>query len=722
MAKSSKSQQKEQRNRTVLKVLLAVISTLVIVYFMPRNDKVGYSYEINQPWRYSKLVAPYQFPIYKSDSVIQHEKDSMMRTFMPYYYKNEDVRQKMHNRLYTTTAKQWTGPNSSMYVHHISAMLDSIYKKGVLSVADYNAIVKRGHKGVRLIDASNQAYIISKDNLFSTRSAYEYILGADTTKYSRLVMQHFNINELLAPNMHLDEAKSKMEQDAMLSDITGANGIVRSGQKIIDRGELVTRETYEIIKSYERYTAKETTDDSPIPYSLVGQLVYVLVIMFTLISYLAMFRADYFEHKRSAIMLFTLITLFCVLASLMVENNFLNIAMLPCCMVPIIIRVFMDSRTAFMFHCAMVLIISFMLQNGFLFLIIQISTGMIAIQTLRELSQRSQIIRTAALIGFSYIIFYICYAYILDNRGESVERYMYMYFAINAGLLILTYPLLYLLEKSFGFTSDVTLVELNNINNPLLQRMTEIAPGTFQHSMQVANLASEVAKKIKAKSQLVRTGAMYHDIGKLERPVFFTENQRGISPHKHLSAQKSAEVIIAHVTNGIALANKYNLPESIKRFIVTHHGYGMAKYFYITYKNEHPDDNIDEALFRYPGPNPGTKEEAILMMADAVEAASRSLTEYTEESIGTLVDKIIDNQMAEGYFHECDITFKDIATAKAVFKEKLEIIYHTRISYPELIKEDGAKENNANQKVDGAKENANQKEDGVKDNTNQKEK
>ena len=261
---------------------------------------------------------------------------------------------------------------------------------------------------------------------------------------------------------------------------------------------------------------------------------------------------------------------------------------------------------------------------------------------------------------------------------------MYLYFFINGILLMFTYPLLWMLEKMFGFTSDVTLVELSNTNNELLQRMSEIAPGTFQHSLQVANLASEVAKRIDAKSQLVRTGALYHDIGKTERPAYFTENQAGINPHKRLTPVKSAEVIIAHVKNGLALAEKYNLPQTIRNFISTHHGRGKAKYFYITYKNEHPDEDIDEELFTYPGPNPTTKEEAILMMTDSVEAASRSLKEYNEESISNLVDRIIDGQVADGAFKECNITFKEIAIAKSVLKEKLKTIYHTRITYPEL--------------------------------------
>ena len=419
----------------------------------------------------------------------------------------------------------------------------------------------------------------------------------------------------------------------------------------------------------------------------MGQAIFTLVIFIALITYLTLFRADYFENTRNVTLLFVLPVVFCIIASLMVSHKILNVFMLPVCLVPIVIRVFMDSRTAFMFHCGMVLIISMMLTNCYEFVILQLVTGMVAIQTLRELSQRSQIVRTAFIIFLVYVVFYTGYSLHHEN-DIKMDTWMYICFTVNCVLLLFTYPFLWMLEKMFGFTSDVTLVELSNVHNPLLQRMTEVAPGTFQHSMQVANLSAEVANKIGAKAQLVRTGALYHDIGKMERPVFFTENQNGISPHKHLTPLKSAEVIIAHVKNGIALAEKNHIPESIKRFITTHHGLGKAKYFYITYKNEHPDEEVDVAAFTYPGPNPSTKEEAILMMCDAVEASSRSLPEYTEDSINQLVDKIIDGQVAEGFFSDCSITFKEIGVAKAVLKEKLKTIYHTRISYPELNNEE----------------------------------
>lgn len=681
--KQTKQQKRESLSKLLIKVALVVVSTMMIVYFMPRGDEFSYEYQEGKPWRYGQLIATFKFPIYKDEAVIKHEQDSVMHLFQPYYNMKEDVAKSMQRTLWDTNLKNWKFSGANKVVRHISIMLDSVYRRGIMSTDDYAHIIDNGQSHIRVVNG-NEAKSVSVATIFTTRSAYEFIMHADTVQYPRSLMQDLQLYELLAVNLSLDVTKTEAARNDFISGISGASGMVQGGQKIVDRGELVTHEIYNILKSYEREASKHETTESIIPYNVIGQTVFVFFILVTLVSYLTLFRADYFDRKRSSILLFALVTFFCIVASVMVSHKFMHVFMLPCCMVPIIIRVFMDSRTAFMFHCGMIAIMSLTLERPFEFLLLQLALGMISIQSLRELSQRSQIIRTAALITIAYITFYTAYELIMENDYTKIDTSVYAYFVINGVLLLFTYPLLYLLEKGFGFVSDVTLVELTNINNPLLQRMTEIAPGTFQHSMQVANLASEVARKIGAKTQLVRTGALYHDIGKIERPVFFTENQNGISPHKHLTPQKSAEVIIAHVTNGLALASKHNLPEVIKRFIATHHGLGMTKFFYITYKNEHPDEPVNEELFTYPGPNPSSKEEAILMMADSVEAASRSLPEYTEESISALVDKIIDGQMNDGFFRECDITFREIDQAKSVLKEKLKTIYHTRISYPEL--------------------------------------
>ena len=681
--KLSKQQRRTNVTRFLMKCVLVLVSTALIVYFMPRGDEFGYKYELNKPWNYGLLIANTKFPILKNDSAIHKERETMLRAFQPYYNYDRTVRDSMVSHLRRSVALEWQGQNADMYLQHIHVLLDTIYRHGVLSADDYTRLKEKEHRANIRVVHGNLATPTPLKSVFSPRTAYDYIMSADTSMYSRLVLQKYNINELIQPNLFLDEVKSDEELEELLQNLSNYNGFVQAGQKIVDRGETVTEEVYDVLRSYEQDYEKRNIADKDVPYKTIGQIVFMLVVFTLLTTYLGLFRKDYFENVRNVTLLFALPVLFCVVASLMVSHKVLNVFMLPVCMVPIVIRIFMDSRTAFMFHCGMVLIISMMLNSNYEFVIIQLVAGIAAIQTLRELSQRSQIVRTAFLILVVYVVFYTGYS-IFHENDLKMDTWMYICFTVNCVLLLFTYPLLWMLEKTFGFTSDVTLVELSNVHNPLLQRMSEVAPGTFQHSMQVANLSAEVANKIGAKAQLVRTGALYHDIGKIERAVFFTENQSGISPHKHLTPLKSAEVIIAHVKNGLALADKNHIPDSIQRFIATHHGLGKAKYFYITYKKEHPDEEIDEAAFTYPGPNPSTKEEAILMMCDSVEAASRSLPEYTEDSINQLVDRIIDSQVAEGFFSECSITFKDIAVAKSVLKEKLKTIYHTRISYPEL--------------------------------------
>ena len=413
-------------------------------------------------------------------------------------------------------------------------------------------------------------------------------------------------------------------------------------------------------------------------------LVFILITCFTI--YLTMFRKDYFEKMRSTAMLYALIIIFVVITSMMVKHNILHVYILPFAMVPIFIRVFMDSRTAFMAHATMVLICASFLQYPLEFISVELVAGLVAIFSLRELSSRSQLFWTAVFVTFAAGLTNLSLDWIRNNDLTKISYSEYNYISINGLLLFCSYPLLYLIEKAFGFTSNITLIELSDMNKVLLRKMSEVAPGTFQHSIQVGNLAAEIANKIGGKSQLVRTGALYHDIGKIVNPIYYTENQSGVNPHEKMGSIDSAQMIISHVTEGIKLAEKYNLPDIIKDFITTHHGQGKTKYFYVQYKNNHPDEAIDDLLFTYPGPNPFTKEQAILMMADTVEAASRSLPDYTEKTIRELVNRLIDAQVTEGYFKECPITFRDIAYAKTVLIEKLKTIYHTRISYPDLKK------------------------------------
>ena len=444
--------------------------------------------------------------------------------------------------------------------------------------------------------------------------------------------------------------------------------------------------TYNILVSFQKELDRREKNKQQISVTILGQILYVAILVICMTFFLTLFRKDYFEKPRSLAMLYSLIIIFTVGASMMVSHNILHVYIIPFAMVPIFIRVFMDSRTAFIAHTTMILICACVLQYPLEFVAVELVAGLVAIYSLRELSSRSQLFWTAVLVTASAALTNLALDWIRENSLTKIEYNEYNYLIINGLLLFCSYPLLYLIEKAFGFTSNITLIELSDMNKDLLRRMSEVAPGTFNHSIQVANLAGEIAQKIGAKSQLVRTGALYHDIGKTINPIYFTENQSGVNPHESMSYIDSAQMIISHVTEGMKLADKYNLPDIIKEFIATHHGQGKAKYFYVQQKNAHPDDKVDELLFTYPGPNPFTKEQAILMMADSVEAASRSLPDYTEKSIRDLVNRLIDGQVSEGDFRECPITFRDIEYTKTVLIEKLKTIYHTRVSYPELKK------------------------------------
>ena len=684
--KSLKTGKRFSYKDLLYKSLIFIATVSVIVYFLPNEGKFNYQFDINKPWKYGLLQASFDFPIYKNDMQVQKEQDSILATYQPYFHIEKNVEKEMIERLredYNKTLRH-SLPGTD-YIRYIERMLKEMYRNGIIAGNDLTRMEEDSITAIRTVE-QNTATSRPVGQLYTVKDAYEYLLNADTTHYKKKVLQQCNLNNYITPNLIYDEAKSEAAQKDLLSNISYANGFVLNGQKIIDRGEIVNEQTYNILESLRKEWEKRSDSLQEKRLTLAGQILYVGIFLFCFMVYLDLFRADYYERKGSLSLLFALIVLFPVIASVMVSQSLSSIYIIPFAMIPIIVRIFLDSRTAFMAHVTIILLCSITLRFPHEFILLQVVAGMVSIYSLRELSQRSQLLRTALVVFASYALLYFAFELIHEDDLTKLNTRMYIYFMINGILLLFAYPLLFILEKTFGFTSNVTLVELSNINNSLLREMSEIAPGTFQHSLQMANLAAEAANKIGAKSQLVRTGALYHDIGKMVNPAFFTENQSGVNPHKSLNYEQSAQVIISHITDGLKLAEKHNLPKVIKDFISTHHGRGLTKYFYISYKNEHPDEEVDAEKFRYPGPNPFTKEQAILMMADSVEAASRSLPEYTEESIGTLVDKIIDAQVAEGFFKECPITFKDIALVKALFKEKLKTMYHTRISYPELKK------------------------------------
>ena len=670
----------------LIRALLVIVTVAIVVWIMPHDNTNLFHVEQGKPWKYAELTAPFDFPIYKAESVVKHERDSIMKEYQPYYKYNVEIERQMVHK-FTTDYADGIPNVPDDYISIISNRLHSLYQQGIMESKEYETLRSDTTNMINIVN-KKQATSVSILEVYSAKRAYEQLFMDEKLIPMRAALQKCNLNNYIIPNLTYDRQRSETSRNELMASIPLASGLVQKGQKIVDRGEIVTDRTYRIIDSYVRENDRRNQDKTQNQISLIGQILYVSVLMICFTLYLSLYRKDYFENSRNAAMLYTFIVIFALLTALFVRNTFIHVYILPYAMVPIFIRIFMDSRTAFMTHTTMVLICANMLQHPFEFTVVELVAGLVAITSLRELSKRSQLFRTAIVITLSCIIVNLAFDWTKATALSQIDYSIYNYLIFNGIALLFAYPLLYLIEKTFGFTSDITLIELSNTNSPLLRRMSEIAPGTFNHSIQVANLAGEIANKIGAKAQLVRTGALYHDIGKLANPIYYTENQSGIDPHEMLTDIESAQIIISHVTEGLRMADKEGLPKVIRDFIATHHGLGKTKFFYIRYKNEHPDEPVDDLLFTYPGPNPFTREHACLMMADSVEAASRSLPDYTEQSIRGLVEKIIDTQVAEGYFRECPITFRDIQYAKTVLIEKLKTIYHTRISYPSEKKED----------------------------------
>lgn len=666
------------------KTVLVCITVAIIVWFLPRNEGRMYRYDVGKPWMYGSVIAKFDFPIYKTDEAIKHEQDSLLKHFQPYYSLNPLIEKKQVER-FLHDYEQGINGLPKEYVGIVARQMQEIYQMGIINTNEYNNIFKDSTSMIRFVSGKN-AKSLKVSSFYSTIAAYEHIFANEKLAAQRDILSRCNLNNYIEANIVYDKEKSDAEKNDLLSSIPLASGMVMSGQKIIDRGEIVNDYTCRVLNSFDKEMKRRSSTQDEIMTTFIGQILFVLILVMMFTSYLTLFRKDYFEKPRSITMLYTMITLFPILVSMMMKHNFFSVYIIPFAMAAIFVRVFMDSRTAFITHVTMILICAAAVKYQYEFIIVQLASGLVAIYSLRELSKRSQIFITAILVTISSCIVYLALQLMQDNQVFNIDPSMYTYFIINGIFLLLSYPMMYLIEKMFGFISNVTLFELSNTNKGLLRNLSEIAPGTFQHSITVGNLAAEIANRIHANSLLVRTGALYHDIGKMTNPVFFTENQAGVNPHDQLSDLESAQIIISHVTEGLKLAEKFNLPGIIKDFISTHHGTGLTKYFYINYCNEHPDEQVDKEMFKYPGPNPFTREQAILMMADTVEAASRSLKEYTEESISTLTNKLIDSQVADGFFRECPITFRDIALAKSVLIERLKSIYHTRISYPHLNK------------------------------------
>ncbi len=671
----------------ILRAALFVASVALLVYFLPRTDKDRFIYEVNRPWSYALLTAPFDIPEHLDSVSASHLKDSIDARFEPVFKRDLALEKTIISdysaRLNATPGLDITPAQRNQIIRAIR----TVYENGIVDRDTYARITEGKLPAVRFVH-DNVAISVPTDRYLSAFRAYEHLDSTLRDKDIRGALTATRLSEMLRPNISVDSATTRNLLDDAYQKALAPVGVVQQGERIIDKGDIVTTRIATILRTYEemmdeRGAGAQITQHH---YPIAGQILFVMIMLATLYGYMFFFRPDYFKDNRTVVFLVSLTTLFTLFAFAMDATFSSGLYITPFTMVPILVVVFLDSRTAYFTHLVVVLLCAIVASFPLEFIFMQMVAGVVAIDSLKDLSRRSQLIRTAAFIFMAYSLCYVSVEVMQTGSLNKTEPRIFGAFAVNAILISFSYVLMFLLERVFGFTSKVTLVELSDTNNPLLRELSEECPGTFNHSMAVSNLASAAAQRIGANVQMVRTGALYHDIGKIRNPAFFTENQHGVNPHDALDPIQSARIVTGHVRDGLIMADKAKLPQAIKDFIAQHHGAGKARYFYTTYCNAHPDEEVDPAPFTYPGPNPQSRETSLLMMADAVEAASRSMKEHTPEAITALVNKIIDGQIAEGLHNESNISFRDVQAVKDVFAQRLRTMYHSRISYPELNK------------------------------------
>ena len=671
-------------NDVIVRVLLAVGAIALISYFLPKENKIDYNYALGRPWNYSLLTAPFDIPINLDSVSAARQRDSINRTFVAIYKHDTSVDRKAILEL--QQALQGTSL-SGQKRNHLIESVRRIYVDGIVDNATYDRIAAGALPEVRFV-VNNVAEPTSTANMRSVRSAYAMLDSIFPDADTQTAIDRVRITRYLIPNVICDTAESKRMIDQLYQKALAPIGVMQKGERIIDRGDVVTPQTFELLKTYERLAEDRLVKREDFRYTIFGQIAIITLLIVAFYLFLRYFRWRIFNDNRKMLFLMSFLTLFTIASYGVIAALGSGLYVMPFAVVAVIFTTFFDSRTALFAHIIEVMLCSLVVPYPLEFIMLQFFAGVTAIITVQELSKRSQLVQCAIYIFLIYSLVYVALHVISDGDFSKVSRYVIGCFGINVVLFSFSYVLIFLIEKIFGFTSTVTLVELTDINNPILRELSEKCPGTFQHSMQVSSLAAEAAHAIGANSQLLRAGALYHDIGKIDNPAFFTENQRGENPHKALTPDLSARIVIEHVQNGLRRAVKEKLPQIIMDFITQHHGCGKAKYFFNQAQNASPDTPIDPEPYTYPGPNPNSKETSILMMADATEAASRSLTDHSDEAISTLVSRIIDSQIADGLFKDSPISFRDVEIIKRTFTERLRTIYHTRIAYPELKKKE----------------------------------
>jgi hypothetical protein len=671
------------QHQKVYRLFLTLLSISIIVYIFPKEGKFKYEFQKNKPWLHEDLIAPFDFAINKSESEIEIEKQNVLKDFKYYFKEEKAITIKVKQEIIKDLKSQSKGKSVKNEEVFINKILNEIYSKGIIQL-NTNIENKQLNYSIFFIK-NNVASNVALKDFYTIKTAFEKInheLIENSTINRELILNV--IQNHLQQNIIYDSVTSKKVQQNLISTISPNKDMMQRGQRILSRGDMVNEERYKVLSSLKKEYMLQVGGVVNYYYVWAGQFLLTGICILMVILFLSNFRPEVLSDNYKFTFILFSITLISAMASISYKFNILSIYMLPFCLLPVLVRAFLDTRTALFAHLATMLMLGLISPNPFEFIFIQIIGGIFAIFSVVDLKNRIRLFISVLVIFLAYSFTYLGIELIREGKFNNFNFIYLESFAISAGLTLLAYPLIFLFEKMFGFISDISLLELADINSPLLRELGLKAPGTFQHSIQVANLAEEAIIKIGGSSMLVRVGALYHDIGKINNPNYFIENQYSeMNPHSELSPAESATIIVSHVKQGIKLAKEYNLPEPIVDFIRTHHGSTKAEYFFKAYKrNEDLDEEVDETLFQYPGPIPFSKETAVLMMADSVEAASRSLKVIDIESIGSLVDKIIDHQIEENQFVNSPITFKDVNDLKKIFKRKLVNINHLRIEYP----------------------------------------
>ena len=688
MAKLSSSRQKalfRKYSRNV-KFLMMLASICVIVFTLPKQAKFSYDIEKGRIWNQKDLVSPYNFAILKTQQEVENDQKIALASITPIYQADDGLAQHQLEGFNNDIEVKWHSagiPDNKKAKYALTGftLLKGIYDKGVLVL---NPKYQQ--------NAENYNVTILNDNVATDKNTAELFTKQKALDYcDQFLTAHKEfdkaflldlINNRLQPNLIYDNKLTSRLEKEVVENLSTTRGMVQKSEVIIAKGSVVSDEAYQKLQSYKKAFEDNARINGDRRLVLLGQFLLVGIAITLLIVFLYLFRKDIYADNRLVSLILLVITAMLFTLSVAIKLQLPNLYYIPYCIVPIIIRILFDTRLALNIHLLVVLIAGFFVPNSFEFAYFEITAGMVSIYSIKNLIRREQFLISALIITFTYFVSFLGISFIREGSFRNIDWMDFVPFVVSVLLTLLAYPLIYIFEKIFAITSDITLIELTNTNAPLLREMAFTAPGTFQHSLQVANLAENAIYSIGGNALLVRAGALYHDIGKMENPLFFIENQTsGFNPHDKLPYQESAQIIIRHVSKGIEMARKANLPEIVVNFIRTHHGDTRVDYFYQSFLKNFPEKFIDENTFRYPGPIPFSKEQGVLMLADSVEAASRALKEPDELSISNLVDRIVKYKLDQNQLKDSDITLKDIETIKTIFKKMLMSIYHVRVDY-----------------------------------------